>query len=325
MTCLIKRYDLIKYLRFIILNVIGSSFLITCTSNVGVQEMESKENLRREVPVEKECTKERYFFKSVYNNPEEVGYIPLSLISKAISEHQGIVKASKKDQNRCYYNLLTLNLLKTGGGGVAINWGRKILESYPRAVLARYLISLGYYLQNRLPMAEYLLVDLISKRQNAHLSMIYNLYGLIRYRQGKKIEAAKYFSKAISFSLDYEVAPRLNLAFLALSHFDGGTARQALQSVPKKFEIYEVQLALAISYFLAGQIKYAKGAFERAADLKDSASTPLFYLGKLALFHYNNPKDAEDYFNNFLEKRDRVFYQKRQQVRGWLAQARGGK
>ena len=308
-----KMQKIYKIKSFIIALFLLSGFA-ACTSTKGLQELKTTQTLTRDVPSDSLCGSERYFFKSIINGPDQVGFISLNKLSKAIQKHSKILGRVKSLQNRCYYNLLILNLLVKGRTNEALKWGRKILTNFPQAVLARYFIALGYFLKNQVYRAEHIIESILANKNSPHLGMVYNLQGLIKYKKGDHVAAALSFKESILHSLDYQIAPRLNLAFLALRYGDGRTAVVSLKYLSDKFDVYEVFYGLGLGYYLVADFDNAFRFLDKAVDINSHRSLTYYYLGLISYNHFQDTSKARDYFEKFLKIKDEAYYRKYREV-----------
>ncbi len=310
----LKELKELKNIKSFVISLFLLSAFSACTSTKGLQELKTTQTLTRDVPSESLCGSERYFFKSIINGPDQVGFISLNKLSKAIQKHRKILVGVKNIQNRCYYNLLILNLLVKGRTNEALKWGRKILTNFPQAVLARYFIALGYFLKNQIYRAEHIIESILTNKNSPHLGMVYNLQGLIKYKRGDHVAAAISFKESVLHSLDYQIASRLNLAFLALRYGDGRTAVVSLKYLADKFDVYEVFYGLGLGYYLVADYESAFRFLNKAADINSHHSLTYYYLGLISYNYFKESNKAGDYFEKFLKIKDDAYYRKYREV-----------
>ena len=297
--------------------VICLTTVISCTSgqdNSSTAPVENNSGAVSSAEDDPQCQNRRHYYKHYLNHQDNVGFIPIRPLERAISDHKRVVNSSKTKQKRCYYNLMILNMIIDGRIDHAIVWARKILEFYPGAVLARYFIALGYFMQNDLSQSLYTLNTILDDKLGVHLGLVYNLYGLIYYRLNEASKAAVNFKLAIDHSDRHEIGARLNLAFLALAFNNGQQAIDALLSFQSEIKSYERNYALGMGFLLIQDFDRAVIYFDTASQIKPDASLPTYHLGKIYYKYLKQPKKAVKYLEMFLRKKDRYFYAKRNEV-----------
>lgn len=286
--------------KFNLLSIVSLLLLTAaCSSSVGLLQLhvlQTPGGSGGEV-----CKKERYFVHSLTQKPGEIGYVDPIAVGKSLSEMNKIVTKKMLSQRRCTINWMELKTLRGSTTEEIIKQISPSLQPQ-KDILLHYLIAFSHFLNNRLSTSLFILEQLLKEKSTLHRPLLYNLMGIIQYRQTNYLAAAQAFRKAIAASTK-ELAARFNLAFLSLKGLDGQTAYDQLLFVQKYVKNYEVFLGLGQSALLLGKAHQAEKYLIQAIDSSEINGLAHYYLGFLYANLIKNHDKAKDHLQIVMKNR----------------------
>ncbi len=281
----------------IFVSFIIAGWLIGCSGSRGTwHDLTMKRMIK--IPAHEICRQPKFFFKSVINEPGEIGYVPMLDLQNVLNDARKFSKASKG----CFTNWALLKTLKDPSPKELIDILSKRAE-FGDDQLLRYVVALSFFLRGQLITSEYILESLIKAKKNkTYKSLIYNLLGVIKYKKREYALASKFFRTAISLEHNYEVASKLNMAYLSLQFGDGKKAYQMFRRANVGKPYYDLYYGWGLSCLMIQKWDEAKKYLKWAVSLDERRGLPKYYLGLLYSKQYKNYDQAIDYFETALNE-----------------------